>query len=56
MSGYKLTESVEADLVEILEYITARNGLDRAPHVHEKFVEAFEALAVSPGWEPESRS
>lgn len=48
MSGYRLTKSAEADLVDILEHIANREGIGRALHVHEKFVEAFEALASSP--------
>ena len=49
MSGYRLTESAETDLHDILGFIAERDGIDRALHVYEKFVEAFEALAASPG-------
>jgi plasmid stabilization system protein ParE len=49
MSGYRLTESAEADLVDILTFIADRDGYDRALHVHERFLDAFEALAASPG-------
>lgn len=48
MSGYTLTASAEADILEILQFIASRDGVDRAFHVHDKLVEAFEALAASP--------
>ena len=49
MSGYRLTGSAEADLVDILEYIADRDGISRALRVHEQFVKAFETVAASPG-------
>jgi antitoxin ParD1/3/4/toxin ParE1/3/4 len=47
--GYRLTESAEADLNDILGFIAERDSIDRDLRVYEKFVEAFEALAASPG-------
>ena len=41
MSGYTLTASAEADILEILQFIASREGVDRAFHVHDKLVEAF---------------
>jgi plasmid stabilization system protein ParE len=41
-------ESAEADLNEIPGFIAERDGTSRALRVYGKFVEAFEALAVSP--------
>lgn len=49
MSGYRLTESAEADLDDILGFIAGRDGISRALHVYEAFVAAFERLADSPG-------
>lgn len=48
-SEYALTESAEADLLDILGYVAERDGVHRALHVHETFVDAFERLASSPG-------
>lgn len=49
MSGYRLTESAEADLDEILGFIAERDGINRALHVYEAFTKAFERLADAPG-------
>ena len=46
--SYLLTETAIADLDEILLYIADRDGLDRALYVHQKFEEAFAALAATP--------
>jgi len=46
---YQLTETVEEELGEILRYVAEQDGIDRALHVHGKFVEAFGALAAMPG-------
>lgn len=48
MSGYRLTASAEADLDDILEFIAGRDGIDRALHVYNAFVEAFERLSDAP--------
>lgn len=48
MNRYVLTETAEAELAAILEYITEHNGVERALHVLEKFVHAFETLTASP--------
>ena len=47
--GYQLTETAEAELDEILHYIADREGVERALHVHGRFVQAFELLAAQPG-------
>lgn len=47
--SYRLTPTAERDLREILQYIAEEDGIDRALHVHEKFVEAFELIGTSPG-------
>lgn len=49
MSGYLLTETAEADLDEIIGYIAERDGRDRALHVLESLLDAFERLAATPG-------
>lgn len=49
MTGYELTESAEAELRDIFEFIATSDGLGRAEHVLEQFLEAFENLAVTPG-------
>jgi antitoxin ParD1/3/4/toxin ParE1/3/4 len=48
VSGYRLTESAEADLDDILGFIAERDGLSRALHVYQAFVEAFDLLADTP--------
>lgn len=48
-AGYTLTETAEAELVELLTFVAERDGTARALHVHSKFVEAFEHLAHAPG-------
>lgn len=49
MSRYLLTQTAEEELKEILLFIAERDGMERAEHVLEHFVEAFETLASSPG-------
>jgi plasmid stabilization system protein ParE len=49
MSGYTLTQSAEADLDDVLGFIADRDGVGRALHVYEQFVEPFEYLASFPG-------
>ena len=48
MSGYTLTATAEADVLDILQFIAARDGMDRALHIHDKFVDAFELLSATP--------
>lgn len=48
MSGYRLSETAEAELADILDGITERDGVDRAIHVLDKLLHAFELLADSP--------
>ena len=48
MTDYTLSEIAEAELDDILQSIAERDGVDRALHVHAKFVDAFESLATSP--------
>ena len=47
--GYLLTASAEAELEAILEFVAECDGRQRALHLHGKFVEAFELLALQPG-------
>jgi len=49
MTGYRITPTAERDLREILRYVAEQDGLDRALHVHEKFLDAFALLGSSPG-------
>ena len=48
-AGYQLTNTAENEIGEILLYVAERDGIDRALHVHGKFLEAFERLASMPG-------
>ena len=48
MSGYRIAESAEADILDILSFIASRDGEARALHVYEKFIEAFEMLSLAP--------
>lgn len=48
MGGYVLTETAEGELEDILLFIARSSGRDRAEHVLERFVEAFEQLAEFP--------
>ncbi len=49
MSGFVLSQTALNDLDEIVEYIAADAGIDRALAMHSKFLEAFRLLATSPG-------
>ncbi|HKB14754.1 MAG TPA: type II toxin-antitoxin system RelE/ParE family toxin [Planctomycetota bacterium] len=49
MTGYRLAPTAEGDLREILQYVGEQDGVDRALHVHGKFLETFELLGASPG-------
>ena len=49
MTGYQITPTAERDLRDILQYVVEQDGVDRALHVHGKFLEAFELLGTSPG-------
>lgn len=49
MSGYFLTQTAEDELREILRFIAENDGEGRALHVLERFHEAFDRLAASPG-------
>lgn len=46
MSGYTLTATAEADVLDILQFIAPRDGVDRALHIHDKFVDALD-LAIA---------
>ncbi len=46
--GYTLSNRAEGELDYILERIATRDGLERALHVHGKFVDGFEHLASMP--------
>ena len=48
-AGYRLTETAEAELTEILLYVADRDGVERALYVHDRCVHAFELLAVQRG-------
>ena len=48
-AGYQLTDTAQADLAEILLYVADRDGAERALHVHDRFVHAFELLAAQRG-------
>ena len=48
-AGYQLTETAEAELAEILLYVTDRDGVERASYVHDRFDQAFELLAAQRG-------
>ncbi len=52
MTDYVLTKTAEADLREIFDYIATSESLDRALHLHKKFVSAFKAWHRIRGWEP----
>lgn len=47
-ASYQLTETAEDELAKILRFVAARDGVDRAVHVHTVFVETFERLASMP--------
>ncbi len=47
-ASYRLTETAEDEIGEILMFIAARDGVDRALHVHTEFVETFARLARMP--------
>ena len=49
MSGYVLGKDADLDLDEIWEYIAADN-VDAADRWIAKLFDAFEALALNPGW------
>lgn len=46
---YELTWTAEKELESILLYIAEHDSVERALHVHQKFIEAFEGLAAMPG-------
>ena len=48
-AGYRLSQTAEAELEEILLFVAEQSGIDRALHVHGRFVDAFEHLAKMPG-------
>ncbi len=48
MARYRITETAENDLREILEHVAQHDGLDRALRVHSKLLEAFETLSAAP--------
>ena len=48
-AGYQFTDTAEDGLDEILHYVAEQDGVERALHVHGKFVGAFEQLAAMPG-------
>lgn len=48
MKRFILTQTAEAELAQILEYIAQHDGIDRALRVHAKFADAFDTLASSP--------
>ena len=45
---YAVTQTAEEELRAILKFIAEKDGIDRALHVHDKFLEIFEAVAASP--------
>ena len=47
-AGYRLSQTAEAELEEILLHVAAQSGVDRALRVHGRFVAAFEHLAEMP--------
>lgn len=48
-AGYQLSQTAEAELGEILLYVATKESVERALHVHGRFVRAFELLAEQPG-------
>lgn len=46
---YLLTETAENELEDILDFITERDGYDRALHILSKFNQAFQLLSFQPG-------
>ena len=48
-ASYELTVTAEEELASILRYIAEQDSVDRALHVHDKFTQAFESLAATPG-------
>ena len=46
--GYQLTKTAEEELEVILDRIADRDGVQRALHIHGKFVKAFELVAFQP--------
>ena len=49
MAGYLLTAAAEEDLAEIVRFIAQSDGVGRASHVLEAFLEAFDTLTFTPG-------
>ena len=49
MSGYVLADRAAEELDSILEYIAGESGRSRAADVLDEFIQAFEALASTPG-------
>ena len=47
-ASYQLTGTAEIELREILLYVAERDGVDRAFRVHDKFLDAFRAIATMP--------
>lgn len=47
-AGYRLSQTAEAELEEILLFVAEQSGVGRALDVHERFVDAFEHLAEMP--------
>ena len=49
-AGLGVPDIAEDDLGEILRYVAEQDGVERALHVHDEFVEAFDQLASMPGF------
>ena len=49
MTGYRLTDTAEEELRGILQFIAQQDGIARALHVHDKFLQIFEGIAAAPG-------
>jgi len=47
-ASYELTRTAENELREILQYVARHDGVDRALHVHDQFIEAFTSIAATP--------
>jgi len=54
-AGYRLSQTAEAELEEILLYVAEQSGVDRALRVHRRFVDAFEHLTEMPNSGSERR-
>lgn len=48
-AAYRLSETAEGELGEILLHLAVEESVERALHVHGHFVRAFELLAEQPG-------